>query len=136
MATPNGLIVGVRDVKLEIRICFESFFKDSNELRPTPKGISFSRASAKDNIMLEAPFTEEKVRVAVGYCSGDKSPGTDGYTLEIFKKNLRLLKGDVMQFIGDFHEKAILIKACTSSFITLILKDPNPQELKQYRPIF
>ncbi|XP_058756614.1 uncharacterized protein LOC131629831 [Vicia villosa] len=42
---------------------------------------------------------------------------------------------DVMRFIRDFHEKARLTKACTSSFITLIPKVPNPQFLSEYRPI-
>lgn len=34
-----------------------------------------------------------------------------------------------MRFISDFHDKATLIKACTSLFITLISKVRNPKDL-------
>lgn len=45
------------------------------------------------------------------------------------------MKEDVLRMVIDFHDKAILTKACTSSFITLILKVPNPQVLLEYRTI-
>lgn len=40
-----------------------------------------------------------------------------------------------MKFISDFQSKEILIKACTSSFLTLITKVYNPQSLLEYHPI-
>ncbi|XP_050916269.1 uncharacterized protein LOC127131387 [Lathyrus oleraceus] len=42
---------------------------------------------------------------------------------------------DVVRFVEDFHEKAKLTKACTSSFLALIPKVKNPQALSEYRHI-
>lgn len=38
-------------------------------------------------------------------------------------------------FVKDFHSKAKLTKACTSSFFTLIRKVNNPQSLSEYTPV-
>lgn len=43
---------------------------------------------------------------------------------------------DVVNFVQEFHETTILPKAMTTSFLTLIPKVHNPQELNDYRPIF
>lgn len=42
----------------------------------------------------------------------------------------------MIKFVEDFHEKEKLTKACTSSFLYLITKTKNPQDLTEYRPIF
>lgn len=66
---------------------------------------------------------------------GNKSPEPDGFSLKFFKLCLEVIKVDVLSFVRNFHEKAILTKACTSSFISLIPKVSNPQYLCDYRPI-
>lgn len=76
---------------------------------------------------LERPFTKEEVKTAVWDCNGSKTRGPDGYTLEFFKIFWELVKEDVMKFISDFHSNQSLIKACTSSFISLIPKVSNPK---------
>ncbi|XP_058753770.1 uncharacterized protein LOC131626954 [Vicia villosa] len=40
-----------------------------------------------------------------------------------------------MKLFNDFHSKGTLVKAITSSFLALIPKKKNPQDLFEYRPI-
>lgn len=76
-----------------------------------------------------------KLRRGVWSCDGDKSPGPDGFNLQFFKDSWELLKDDIVEFFTEFHRKAVLPKANSASFITLILKNDNPQGLGEYKPI-
>jgi len=40
-----------------------------------------------------------------------------------------------MGFMREFHRNAVLPKAVTASFLTLIPKGNHPQSLTEYRPI-
>lgn len=112
------------------------FFKEEDSCRGVPEGINFNVLSDIDREWLNRPFTEdEEVKQAVWSCDGNKSVGPDGYSLEFYKQNWEVVKMDIISFVCDFYEKAILTKSCTSYFITLIPKIKNPQSLSEYRPI-
>lgn len=81
-------------------------------------------------------FSKEEIRVAVWSCDDNKSAGSGGFSLEFFKNNWELLKKDILSFMADFYRYALLTKACTTSFITLIPKISNSPSLLEYRPIF
>lgn len=131
----RGTVESVEEVKKEIKKHFKDFFKESCSVRPIPKGIEFRSLEDRDKIELEIPFTVEEVKYVSWSCDGNKNPGPNGYTLVFFKKNWALVKEDVIRFFSDFHLKAKLTKACTSSFITLIPKVANHHLLLEYRPI-
>ncbi|XP_058749655.1 uncharacterized protein LOC131622635 [Vicia villosa] len=57
------------------------------------------------------------------------------FVQDFFKSFWSLVKVDVMKFFGDFHSKGKLVKSIKSSFLALIPKNKNPQELSEYRPI-
>lgn len=84
---------------------------------------------------LEHPFAEEEVKVAVCNYDGCKTHRPDGFSLAFLKIHWDLLKEDTLKFVADFNSKVILTRACTSSFITLILEVMNPQSLSEYQPI-
>lgn len=46
-----------------------------------------------------------------------------------------MLKSDLVAFFREFYAKASLPKAFSSSFVTLISKNDNPQGLGEYRTI-
>ncbi|XP_058786284.1 uncharacterized protein LOC131660936 [Vicia villosa] len=133
--TSTGTVEGVSQVKHHVWEHFANFFKESYDHRSILEGISFNRLEEVTAASLEAPFNELEIKQAVWDCEGSKTPGPDGFTMEFFKNHWDILKEDLMKFVSDFHAKETLIKACTSSFITLIPKTPNPQNLSEYRPI-
>lgn len=65
----------------------------------------------------------------------EQQSGSDGFTLDFFKRFWPLLKGDLMSRGNDFHSKGTLVKSINSSFVALIPKNKNPQDLYEYLPI-
>ncbi|XP_058733800.1 uncharacterized protein LOC131605468 [Vicia villosa] len=131
----NGRIEGVVNIKEEVSRHFCEFYKEEDMERPIPEGLVFNSLEEEEVSWLERGFSEEEVKEAVWSCDGNKSSGPDGFTLEFFKKFWEVIKEDILTFVQDFFERAKLIKACTSSFITLVPKVNNPQSLNEYRPI-
>lgn len=85
---------------------------------------------------MEEPFSESEIKEAVWSYDRSKSMGPDGFTFDFLKHNWEVIKDDVFHFVKDFHSKAKLTKACTSSFLSLIPKVNNPQYLSKYRLIY
>ncbi|XP_058749863.1 uncharacterized protein LOC131622859 [Vicia villosa] len=84
---------------------------------------------------LEAPFLLEDVREVMWLSSCDKSPGPDGFSLGFFKKCWVFMKDEVGNFVNEFHKNRFLPKAVTTSFIALIPRTDNPQDIDEFRPI-
>ncbi|XP_028100123.1 uncharacterized protein LOC114299551 [Camellia sinensis] len=85
--------------------------------------------------LLEAEFTESEIKSTVMDCDGNKAPGLDGFNLLCYQKFWKVMKGDVINFVKEFHTNGKLVKGINSSFITLIPKRDNPLGLSDYRPI-
>ena len=67
---------------------------------------------------------------------GDKSPGSDGFNTGLFKMCWNTIKEDFVAFLNEFCSSSILPKAIIASFLTLILKVDNDQEVSEFRPIY
>lgn len=92
--------------------------------------------SEDDNSVLTAPFSVEEVKEVIWESDGNKSPGPDGFNLNFYKGCWDVVERDVMNFFNEFSVTGVLPKAMCASFITLIPKSLNPQELNDYRPIY
>ncbi|KAK2411185.1 hypothetical protein QL285_046487 [Trifolium repens] len=88
-----------------------------------------------DNNALLEPFLEEEIRETIWSCDGNKSSGRDRFKLNFLKACWPIVKMDILAFFKDFHENAVLPKAFTASFLTLIPKKDHPLDLFDYRPI-
>ncbi|MCH91947.1 LINE-1 reverse transcriptase like, partial [Trifolium medium] len=128
-------IQGVESIKKEVKDHFANFFSEEWDNRPFLNGISFNSISAADNAILTEPFTEEEVKEIIWSCDGNKSPGPDGFNFNFLKSCWSIVKPEVMNFVEEFFVTAILPKAITSSFLTLIPKKDHPESLSDYRPI-
>ncbi|XP_058726320.1 uncharacterized protein LOC131597653 [Vicia villosa] len=56
IATPEGRMEGVEDIKEFTFKHFENFFKEDNHLRLELRGINFNSLSSEDSLVLEKPF--------------------------------------------------------------------------------
>ncbi|PNX89254.1 cysteine-rich receptor-like protein kinase, partial [Trifolium pratense] len=128
-------VQGVKEVKGFVKNFFENNFKENWENRPNLNGITFHSLSDEDNFSLMAPFTVDEVRDVIWSSDGNKSPGPDGFNFNFLKTCWEILKGDIMEFLSEFHDSASLPKAITASFLALIPKKDHPQCLTDYRPI-
>ncbi|XP_058746451.1 uncharacterized protein LOC131619364 [Vicia villosa] len=132
----RGILEEVMEIKDHIFKHFEGFFKEEFCFRLVPHGINLNSLSIEESMDLEKPFSEEEVKEVIWSCDGNKSLGPDGYSLEFFKRFWLLLKDDLMKLCNDFYSRGTLVKAITSSFLALIPKSKNPQDLFEYHPIF
>lgn len=99
---------------------------ESEESKPLLDGIYFNSISGEEAAEIEKPFSEIEIKKAVWECSGEKSPGLDGYSFLFIKKFLFFIKEDFIKFINYFFVGSSISKAITSSFLTLIPKSHNP----------
>ncbi|MCH80186.1 LINE-1 reverse transcriptase like, partial [Trifolium medium] len=137
VALQNGdqWIQGVTEVKGFVKNYFMNNFTEQWDNRPNFDGIQFQTLSDDDNFSLIAPFSIIEVREAIWSSDGNKCPGPDGFNFNFIKACWEIIKGDIMDFLHEFHGSAHLPKAITASFLTLIPKNDHPQALSDYRPI-
>ena len=64
-----------------------------------------------------------------------KAPGPDGIPAFFFQNFWGLVKTDVCNAIQAFFHFGSLLKAFNQTFITLIPKIPNSEEVSHFRPI-
>ena len=137
----NGVIIdGVwvdepAKVKEEIYRFFQQRFQEHESIRPQLNGVSFKSINQQQNQLLVGCFSEEEIKRAVWECGNEKSPGPDGLNFKFIKQFWQLLKPEITRFIFEFHANGIFPKGSNASFITLVPKVPDPQNLNDFRPI-
>ncbi|CAL5355041.1 unnamed protein product [Camellia sinensis] len=124
-----------RHVKSKVLEYFQNQFSESWAARPVLGGHFPSVLDRARADLLEAEFTEAEIKSAVMECDGNKAPGPDGFNMLCFQKFWNVMKGEVINFVNEFHRNGKLVKGINSSFITLIPKKDNPIGLTDYRPI-
>lgn len=68
-------------------------------------------------------------------CGGDKARGLDGFNFSFIKAGWEFLNEGFGVFLFEFHQRGIINREVNATFINPIPKDPNPVELKDFRPI-
>jgi hypothetical protein len=123
------------EVRGEVVDFFRKHFADVSWCRPQLDGVEFPVLLSSQIVELVKPFSVIEVRGVVEDSDGNKSPGPDGFNFSFLKGEWEVIGGAVMEFMYEFHEKAIIPKAFSSYFLTLIPKILNPQSLGDFRPI-
>ena len=122
-------------LKEEVRNFFLHRFREPEQDRPEFNGIRFPSIGQQQNDMLVGRYHEDEIKMAVWDCGSEKSPGPDGLNFKFIKQFWKLLKPDIIRFLDEFHVNGIFPKDCNESFIALISKVNDPQNLNEYRPI-
>ncbi|XP_058774298.1 uncharacterized protein LOC131648566 [Vicia villosa] len=135
IVTEGGIINSVTEIKEEVKNHFEKKFLGDQRERPVLDGISFDTLEEEDMAFLEKLFEDSEIKAAIWDCDGLKSLGPDGYSFFFIKKCWDFMQVEFINCFRCFHREALLSRAITSSFLTLILKSPNPLGLDDYRPI-
>lgn len=90
------------------------------------EGCRFNQLSLEEENQLEEAFLMEEMKGEVWEYDGDKFLGPDEFNFNFIRKCWNSLSRDILNFMTDFHGKANLSKAVTSSFIALVLKVNKP----------
>nr|GEX57073.1 RNA-directed DNA polymerase, eukaryota, reverse transcriptase zinc-binding domain protein [Tanacetum cinerariifolium] len=98
--------------------------------------MSYPKSITIDQQMdLERDVSKEELKRAVWDCGTDKSPGPDGFTFGFYRHFWSTIENDVFEAVKHFFTYGDIPKGCNSSFISLILKIPNANLVKDFRPI-
>ncbi|GKB15937.1 putative RNA-directed DNA polymerase [Tanacetum coccineum] len=122
-------------IKNHVYNSFCDRFKEENPSRPLFSSNLFKQLSLEDSHSLDCSFTIEEIKAAVWDCGSCKAPGPDGFTFKFFKKHWDTLKHDIVSYVKEFEDSALIPRGCNSSFITLVPKVDDPLVVSDFRPI-
>ncbi|XP_028121381.1 uncharacterized protein LOC114318646 [Camellia sinensis] len=131
----DSMIEDPAQVRNEVFDHFKKQFAEDWVVRPKLGGLFKSVQYSPQFAMLEAEFLEAEIKAAVKDCDGNKAPGPNGFNLLCLQKFWKVMKGDLISFMKDFHKNGRLVRGLNSSFITLVPKKENPVGLSDFRPI-
>ncbi|RVX01696.1 Transposon TX1 uncharacterized 149 kDa protein [Vitis vinifera] len=124
-----------QDIKGGVVGAFENLLTDPGDWHPSMEGLDFNRIAGEDAARLEGVFTEAEVFSALSDLNGDKAPGPDGFSLSFWQFSWDFVKYEVMGFMKEFHEHGRFVRSLNSTFLVLIPKIPDAEDLKDFRPI-
>ncbi|XP_071712536.1 uncharacterized protein [Rutidosis leptorrhynchoides] len=84
---------------------------------------------------IESQFSNGEILSVIEGFDGNKNSGSDGFSLQFFKKSWHFLKDNIMEVFNQFHDHPSLPKGFNSSFIVLIPKTNCARVIEQMRPI-
>lgn len=83
---------------------------------------------------MEKEFDEEEVAKALEECGGDKAPGPNEFKFSFIRAGWNFLKEDFCRMLYEFHRRGNKVNGeMNTTFLTLIPKEPNLVDLKNYR---
>ncbi|KAJ0585427.1 putative RNA-directed DNA polymerase [Helianthus annuus] len=132
----NGVwVTEPKVIKENIRRWFKKHFNESIRRRPTFSNLGLPSISAEESETLVMAFSEDEIKIALKGCDGNKAPGPDGFTMKFYKKFWNHIKPFLVKLMNDFHSSGEISIGCNSSFLALIPKSSDPQNMADYRPI-
>jgi len=132
----NGKWCEYKDaIKDKVREFFEERFARNNACQVRLDNGRFSSISDLDNVMLIGDFSEDEIKTTVWSCDSSMSLDPDGFNFDFLKFCWDIIKKYVMAAVKDFATNDHRPRGSNASFLCLIPKVENPQQLGEFRPI-
>eukprot|EP00253_Pinus_taeda_P029580 PITA_29580 len=84
---------------------------------------------------LTAPVSKDEVEAAMKSMGKDKSPGPDGWTVELFLHFFYLIGSKLADVVEESRMRGEIYKPFNATFIALIPKKDAPKSFEDFRPI-
>ena len=114
---------------------FKGLLLEPGGLRPAFPNIPLELLGAEDASRLEDRFYEEEVFVAISGLNGEKALGPDGFPIAFWSFNWKFVKEEVMDFFKEFFEQKKFVRSLNATFLVMIPKKGNVEDIKDYKPI-
>ncbi|GJY33366.1 RNA-directed DNA polymerase, eukaryota [Tanacetum coccineum] len=124
-----------KSVKREFLDHFSKRFCKPDDMRATLTMEFPNRLHPDQSRDLEMSISNEEIKKVVWECGTDKAPGPGGFTFGFFQHFWYIVEKDVCNAVSCFFTHDDLPIGCNSSFIALILKIPDANLVKDFRPI-
>ncbi|XP_013623801.1 PREDICTED: uncharacterized protein LOC106329670 [Brassica oleracea var. oleracea] len=123
--------------KAEVAIeYFSELFKTSNPRSYDPAFESFPpKVTTSMNRLLTKSVSKEEVKEAIFSIKGDSAPGPDGMTGTFFQKYWDIIGTQITREIQEVFESGIMPKDWNFTYLCLLPKISNPENMSDIRPI-
>jgi hypothetical protein len=98
-------------------------------------GLDFTPIKAEEAAWLERPFEEDEITTVVRNMNGDKSPGFGWLPMTFYHACWHVIKDDLMAVFQELYSEGALERSINATFLTLIPKKSNANEVRDFRPI-
>jgi hypothetical protein len=85
--------------------------------------------------MLTAPFMEKEVKEAIFEMEHNKAPEPNGFLAEFYQRFWEVIKYDLMALFKEFHDGTLPLFYLNYGIITLLPKQKESTNIKQFWPI-
>jgi ribonuclease HI len=118
---------------------FKTFFKASpapslaaqtTTARLFPRMISPEEAN-----LIHSPCSKEELLAVIKSFKREKSPGPDGWSVELFLHFFDLMNQDILDVIEDSRTRGTVSSQLNKTFVVLIPKSNFPRHFNDFRPI-
>eukprot|EP00253_Pinus_taeda_P028072 PITA_28072 len=86
-------------------------------------------------LTLNHPVSSGELEGTLKWFKNDKSPGSDGWTIEFYLAFYELINQDLLRVVEECRESGTMYNAINSTFIALIPKSDSSASFDDYRPI-
>lgn len=122
-----------------IKAAVRNFFKELYKQKEVPV-INFqeelvNKITHQEAAALEVQPSAEEIKQAVWDCGATKAPGPDGYNFNFIKKCWSVVGADFVNCISNFFISGSLPRNANMTWVTLIPKIDDAEEIQDYRPI-
>ena len=111
---------------------------DINEIDSMRKYVSSKKVNQLTNEskqMCEGLITQDECKRAVFAMQKNKTPGSDGISIEFYQVFWPLLKDFLVESLNECYTSEMMSDTQRKGFITLLFKKGDCKELKNWRPI-
>ncbi|KAL6570156.1 hypothetical protein OROMI_014670 [Orobanche minor] len=132
----GNLISDPEEIKFSAIKYFSECFADPNPfLEDVDPTLIPNIINNDQNKMLCANPTFDEIKNCIFQMNGDSVAGPDGFGIKIFQVCWDIIAWDVFDAVLDFFSGSTMPRAFTTTTISLIPKNNNPQSWKDFRPI-
>lgn len=84
---------------------------------------------------LQGEVTSKEVESIIKTMAKDKSPGPDGWPIELFQHFFDQIGSELIEVVKESRRKGMVYVPFNSTFIALIPKKENPESFEDFKPI-
>ena len=114
---------------------FQNLLLAPNCWCPPLPGLPFNVIGPKEASKLEEVLTEKEIWAAISELNEDKALSPDGFPIVFWSFCWDFVKDEVLGFFKEFHDQSRFVKSLNATFLVLIPKKQNVEDLKDLRPI-
>jgi hypothetical protein len=127
------------DIKAAAANHFKAFFQVTSAPSLTAQVELASRfpkmVTTEEALALESPCTKEELLAVLKGFKKEKSPGPDGWSVELYLHFFDIMGQDLLDVVEDARTRGVINPQLNNTYIVLIPKSNLPRHFKDFRPI-